>query len=157
MSEIYASAAMTARAEFQDGSIDAHQAEQRLMDLGYCDTAISTFMEWDKDMGGKASRDKGARFEREIVHTADDHGLKAVRVPLSGATNFAKGDVVVTAPSGIKWTIEAKKRADADGFKTIYQWLDGDCDLLVLGADRKPALAVLPLSDFFDLLAGRHT
>jgi hypothetical protein len=106
---------------------------------------------------GKASRDKGARFELEIKHTADDHGLKAVRVPLSGATNFAKGDVVVTSPGGIKWTIEAKKRAN--GFKTIYGWLDGDCDLLVIGADgaSKPALAVLPLSDFFDLLAGRHT
>ena len=59
-------------------------------------------------------------------------------------------------PGGVKWTIEAKKRAD--GFKTIYQWLEkGDCDLLVIGADRKPALAVMPLADFFDLLKGRHT
>jgi len=104
---------------------------------------------------GKPSRDKGARFEREIVAIAQAHDLKAIRVPLSGATNFAKGDVVVTATGGVKWTIEAKKRAN--GFKTIYQWLDGDCDLLVIGADRKPALAVMPLADFFDLLKGRHS
>lgn len=106
---------------------------------------------------GKPSRDKGARFEREIVAIAQAHDLDAKRVPLSGATNFAKGDVVVSNDVD-SWTIEAKKRAN--GFKTIYGWLEkGDCDLLVLGADgaRRPALAVLPLSDFFDLLAGRHT
>lgn len=151
----YTPAASLARAEFENGSIDMHQAEQRLMDLGWCDTAIWNFMEWDRDMG-KASRDKGKRFELEIKHTAEDHGLDAVRVPLSGATDFAKGDVVVTAPGGVKWTIECKKRGN--GFKTIYRFLEkGDCDLLVIGADRKPALAVLPLEDFFDLLAGRHT
>tara|TARA_R110002110_G_scaffold415072_1_gene647775 strand:- start:300 stop:617 length:318 start_codon:yes stop_codon:yes gene_type:complete len=104
---------------------------------------------------GKPSIDKGARFEREIVAIATDHDLDAKRVPLSGATNFHKGDVVVSNDVD-SWTIEAKKRAN--GFKTIYAWLEkGDCDLLVLGADRKPALAVLPLADFFDLLKGRHT
>ena len=85
---------------------------------------------------------------------AQAHDLDAKRVPLSGATNFAKGDVVVSNDVD-SWTIEAKKRAN--GFRTIYRWLEGDCDLLVLGADRKPALAVLPLADFFDLLKGRHT
>ena len=105
---------------------------------------------------GKPSRDKGARFEREIVAIAQAHDLEAKRGPLSGATSFAKGDVVVSNDVD-SWTIEAKKRANGDGFKTIYAWLEKDCDLLVLGADRKPALAVLPLADFFDLLAGRHT
>lgn len=47
LSEIYASGAMTARAEYEAGGIDMHQAEQRLMDLGWCDTAIWTFMEWE--------------------------------------------------------------------------------------------------------------
>ena len=103
---------------------------------------------------GKPSRDKGARFEREIVAIAQAHDLDAKRVPLSGATNFAKGDVVVSNDVD-SWTIEAKKRAN--GFRTIYRWLEGDCDLLVLGAARQPALAVLPLADFFDLLKGRHT
>ena len=150
----YTPAASLARTEYDNGSIDRHQAEQRLIDLGWSDTAIWNFMEWDEDMG-KASRDKGARFEREIVSIAQAHDLAAVRVPLSGATNFAKGDVVVSNDVD-SWTIECKKRGS--GFRTIYAWLEkGDCDLLVLGADRKPALAVLPLADFFDLLAGRHT
>jgi len=150
----YPHAAALALEEFEAGDIDMHQAEQRLMDLGWSDTAIWNFMEWDEDMG-KASRDKGARFEREIVHTAEVRGLHAVRVPLSGATDFAKGDVVVSNDVD-SWTIEAKKRAN--GFRTIYAWLEkGDCDLLVIGADRKRALAVMPLADFFDLLAGRHT
>ena len=102
----------------------------------------------------KASRDKGARFEREIVARAQSHGLTAVRVPLSGATDFAKGDVVVGNDVD-DWVIEAKKRAD--GFKQLYSWLENDCDLLAIAADRQPMLAVLPLEDFFDLLAGRHT
>jgi Holliday junction resolvase len=90
------------------------------------------------------------------VAIAQAHDLDAVRVPLSGATDFAKGDVVVTATGGVKWTIECKKRAS--GFRTIYRWLEkGDAECLVLGADRESALAVLPLADFFDLLAGRHT
>jgi hypothetical protein len=152
----YTPAASLARAEYEAGDIDMHQAEQRLMDLGWCDTAIWNFMEWDKDMGGKASRDKGKRFELEIKHTAEDHDLDAVRVPLSGATDYAKGDVVVTSTGGVKWTIECKKRAN--GFRTIYAWMEkGDAECLVLGADRKPALAVLLLEDFFDLLAGRHS
>jgi hypothetical protein len=151
----YPPAASLARAEFEAGNIDMHEAEQRLMDLGWCDTAIWTFMEWDTAMG-KASRDKGWRFENETRHTALAHDLKAVRVPLSGATDYAKGDVIVTSPGGVKWTIECKKRAN--GFKQIYAWMEkGDAECLVLGADHKPALAVLLLEDFFDLLAGRHT
>jgi hypothetical protein len=103
---------------------------------------------------GKLSRDKGARFEREIVAIARSHGLRAVKVPLSGATEFAKGDVIVGNSAG-DWTIEAKKRGAS--FKQLYAWLDADCDLLAIAADRQPVLAVLPIEDFFDLLAGRHT
>jgi len=36
-------------------------------------------------MGGKHSRNKGASYEREIVNQLKDHGVKAERVPLSGA------------------------------------------------------------------------
>ncbi len=37
---------------------------------------------------GKASRDKGARRERQIVDLHRDNGIKAERVPLSGAVRF---------------------------------------------------------------------
>ena len=33
---------------------------------------------------------------------------------------------------------------DADGFRELYQWLDGR-DLLIVKADRRPALVVVPL------------
>ena len=100
---------------------------------------------------GKAQRDKGARFEREIVNTAKAHGLDAKRVPLSGAAEGFKNDVLIDA-GGVTWAIEAKKRGA--GFKFIYDNLDGS-DVLVIGADRQPALAVLDYGDFCDLLAGR--
>ncbi len=98
---------------------------------------------------GKSQRDKGARFEREIVNAAREQDLDAFRVPLSGAANGFKDDVVLRDCEGIEWRLEAKKRAD--GFKQIYQWL-GEADALVIGADRRPALAVIPLTAFLDLL-----
>ena len=49
---------------------------------------------------GKMQRDKGARFEREIVKKLEFHDIKAKRVPLSGAT-WLKGDICLlyTSPS----------------------------------------------------------
>ena len=100
---------------------------------------------------GKKSRDKGARFEREIVESARVHGLECGRVPLSGALPDHPGDVALIDAHGDRWLIEAKKRAD--GFRQIYGWLDAEADMLVIGADRQPALAVIPLDDFLAVLA----
>jgi len=97
----------------------------------------------------RASRDKGNRFERQIVATALEHDLKAVRVPLSGAAAGFKDDVIVRAPHGEPWRLEVKKRAG--GFKQIYAWL-ATADALIIGADRQRPLAVLDLEDFFALL-----
>jgi Holliday junction resolvase len=97
---------------------------------------------------GKSQRDKGARFEREIVNTAKEHSLNALRVPLSGAAEGFKDDVLIRVNDS-EWRIEAKKRGG--GFKQIYQW-KGDADVLVIGADRKRPLAVLDMEDFFWLL-----
>ena len=44
---------------------------------------------------GKASRDKGYRSEYNLVKILEKQGYNAVRVPLSGATTFAKGDIAV--------------------------------------------------------------
>ena len=94
---------------------------------------------------GKASRDKGARRERELVHLFQEWGLKAERVPLSGAMkgSFA-GDVDVyriDAESPLCGECKARK----DGFKQLYDWLDHDgADFLALKADRKPWLFVIP-------------
>ena len=96
-------------------------------------------------------KEKGSRFEREIVEMARLRDLEAHRVPLSGSAAGFKGDVHIKKGREV-WVIEAKKRAD--GFKFLYQHLDG-ADVLVVGADRKQALAVLDLGDYLDLLAGK--
>lgn len=114
---------------------------------------------------GKPSRDKGARFERAVVKALNAGGIEAERVPLSGAAGGSfTGDIVALLPAGGQrgadgqnWpeyhrtTIELKKRAD--GFKQIYSWLEGN-DALVIGADRKEPLIVLPLSEWIRQVGG---
>ncbi len=59
-------------------------------------------------MMGKASRDKGGRFERELVNTARAHDLESYRVPLSGAAEGFKNDIIIKI-GRTTWEIEAKK------------------------------------------------
>ena len=99
---------------------------------------------------GKASRDKGGRFERELVNTAKAHGLEAYRVPLSGAAAGFKNDIIIKQ-GRTTWEIEAKKRVT--GFKSIYDNILG-ADILVIGADRQKPLAVPDYEDFCDFLKG---
>lgn len=97
----------------------------------------------------KMQRDKGNRFERAIVNAFKAHDIDAKRVPLSGATDFAKGDVLVMG-KGRTYQLELKARQN--GFKQLYGWLDGN-DGLVVKADRQEALVVLPLGEFISLIA----
>jgi len=96
----------------------------------------------EKKSGGRASRDKGNRLERAVVHLLQDYGLGAERIPLSGSAGGSfSGDV--TAPLvGRDFTIECKSRAN--GFLELYAWLEGR-DALIIKADRRDALVVLPL------------
>jgi Holliday junction resolvase len=94
-----------------------------------------------KKRGGRASRDKGNRFERAIV-ILQDRGLGAEWVPISGSAGGSySGDLTVPI-LGRDLVIEAKSRAK--GFSQIYSWLQGR-DALVIRADRRDAIAVLPL------------
>ena len=101
-------------------------------------------------IGGKASRDKGNRLERAIVKLLQDAGLAAERVPLSGAAGGSYlGDV--TCPClGRDLVVEAKARAG--GFIQLYQWLQ-DRDVLVVKADRRDPLVVIPLRLAAEILA----
>lgn len=103
---------------------------------------------------GKASRDKGARNERNIVDLIQRHGVEAKRVPLSGMMSGYKGDIQMGS-----WNIECKVRAN--GFKQIYNWLDdcekNDVDFLIIKADRRDAKVVMDLRDLLDILCGKHT
>jgi Holliday junction resolvase len=92
--------------------------------------------------GGRAPRDKGNRLERAIVRLAQDYGLGAERVPLSGAVGGSYcGDLTIPV-LGRDLTVEAKSRAN--GFREIYQWLNGR-DLLIVKANRRDPLVIMPL------------
>jgi Holliday junction resolvase len=92
--------------------------------------------------GGRASRHKGNRLERAVVRLLQDHGLGAERVPLSGAAGGSySGDLTVPI-LGRDLVVEAKARAN--GFARLYSWLE-DRDVLIIKADRRDALVILPL------------
>jgi hypothetical protein len=91
--------------------------------------------------GGAAPRRKGTRFERAVARA-----LGGARVPLSGAAGGSwSGDVIL--PNG--WRVECKRRAE--GWRQLYAWL-ANADVVVVQADRQPALAVLPLARLAALL-----
>ena len=100
-------------------------------------------------MSGKAPRQKGNRFEREIVATLCAAGLDAFRIPLSGSMRGFKADAQIRLADRVL-TIEAKSREH--GFSFIYQALEGS-DLLAIKADRKEALAVIPLAELAAILS----
>lgn len=103
-------------------------------------------------MPGKAPRQKGNRFEREIVEVLRSAGLDAYRIPLSGAQRGFKGDVVVRLQSR-ELRLEAKIRKH--GFKFIYDSL-GDNDCLCVRVDRDEPLVIMPLSTFTQVLSAKE-
>ena len=104
---------------------------------------------------GKPSRDKGLRRERAIVDIHVKSGLRAERVPLSGAVRYrgngADVDLYVRGADPVK--AEVKARGAGDGFKTLERWLGGN-DALFLWRDRAAPFVVLPLHVWLEI-AGR--
>ena len=67
-----------------------------------------------------ASKRKGDRFERQVVDELNAAGVKAKRVPLSGAAPGWTGDVIAEGAAG-EWKIQCKittNRRSADGKDT---------------------------------------
>jgi hypothetical protein len=76
------------------------------------------------------------------VRLLQDQGLGAERVPLSGSAGGSyQGDISI-ALLGVDRIGECKSRRT--GFVSLYSWLE-DRDALVIKADRRNALVVLPL------------
>ena len=97
---------------------------------------------------GKSQRNKGYRGEYKLVKLLQKAGIPAKRVPLSGATEFAKGDIV------IKDRYKAEVKLRKDGFKELYRWLDGN-DFLFVKADRKPYLVIMTFDTFIEKWVGK--
>jgi hypothetical protein len=91
--------------------------------------------------GGRASRDKGNRLERSLVHALQNAGFVAERVPLSGAARGRFGGDLSIPLLGADRRVEVKCRGD--GFRQLYSWLDG-ADFLIVRADRSEPLVVIP-------------
>ena len=97
-------------------------------------------------MGGKASRDKGANFEREVVNWHKDRNVEAERIPLSGAVkgNYS-GDLKIGPQQAL--LAECKRRSRA--WQDLYDALDPDnSDMLFIRKDRERTLVVLPLETY---------
>ena len=97
---------------------------------------------------GKMQRDKGNRVERELNKYFQDNGFFSKKVPLSGAVEHYKGDLILKLMEK-EYQIEVKARKD--GFKTIHQFLKSN-DILALKANNKPFLLVFEIDKFIEIV-----
>jgi Holliday junction resolvase len=106
----------------------------------------------------RASPEKGARIEREIVARHAEIGVKAERVPLSGAAHYRGTghdvDVYPWGPDSPPIVAEVKARGNGEGFAILERWLS-DYDALFLRRDRREPLVVLPWRVWARLLGRR--
>lgn len=106
----------------------------------------------------RMQRDKGARVEREIVAAHVDAGVKAERVPLSGAQRYqgngADVDVYAFGRDAAPLVCEVKARKSGAGFATLEKWL-GENDALFLKRNNAEPMVVLPWRTWARLLKGR--
>jgi len=104
-------------------------------------------------MKAAGSRIKGSIGEREVVKVFLAAGIKARRVPLSGAAGgYYSGDVIAGPPDD-ELRIEVKRRAS--GFKRIYDWLQDNAAVVFRG-DRKEWLVCLRLEDLVAYMGGEN-
>ena len=82
---------------------------------------------------------KGTRFEREVKKAFEEAGFSVVR----SAASLGKADLYVERLGSAQ--CKARKRL------SLYSLFDG-ADILVVKADRKEPLTVMPLSRFVKLL-----
>ena len=101
--------------------------------------------------GGRASKLKGDRAERELVKLLQLAGVAAERTPMSGATRssrFGGGYDLHVPIFGREWKAESKHHAT--GFARLYKWLK-PVDILIVRADYKEPLVVLPLKTLVEI------
>ncbi|MCP4700705.1 MAG: hypothetical protein GY862_28200 [Gammaproteobacteria bacterium] len=105
---------------------------------------------------GKASRDKGARVEREMVHAHKDAGVHSERYDARrgqfGATRSYDIDVY-KAGRDAPLCGEIKARKNGEGFVTLETWL-GENDFLLLKRNNKQPMVTVPWRVWIELLGG---
>lgn len=103
-------------------------------------------------MAGRHSRNKGAGYEREVVHEARAFGLDAKRVPLSGAAEGFKGDVLIQSGDE-EYRCELKRRKSLPSYFTDYL---ADNDAVIVRQDNGTSMVLLPLAGWLEMLARRN-
>ncbi|ASK88485.1 hypothetical protein [Sphingorhabdus sp. SMR4y] len=101
-------------------------------------------------MRGRNNRRRGGNFERELVKDFEAYGLRCEKVPLSGATTYAKGDLDLYPgfDPDLVYKGEAKRKKSLPKFLT--ENLEGN-DFLALREDRGKTLIVITLERFAEL------
>jgi Holliday junction resolvase len=97
---------------------------------------------------GKKSRNKGYRGEHNLVLELRKKGFSVFRVPLSGATEFLKNDLVI---EGFKAEVKIRR----SGFRQLYKWIE-NADFLFVKEDYKTYLVIMRLETFENLLKARR-
>ena len=85
---------------------------------------------------------KGTRFEREVKKVFEEAGFSVIR----SAASLGKADLFVEGIGSIQ--CKARKRL------SLYSLFDG-ADVLVVKADRKEPLVVIPVKKFLEVVDGR--
>jgi Holliday junction resolvase len=106
--------------------------------------------------GGRGSRDKGSRVERELVERHIALGVHAERYPLSGASRFRGSghdlDVYALGREAAPLVAESKARKNGTGFIQLETWL-GEYDALFLRRNNAEPMVLLPWRTWAALLA----
>lgn len=105
-------------------------------------------------MSGRAPKQKGNRFEREIVNRLLGVGIKAARLPLSGAMRGIYGGCDVTL-SMLGRECRAELKHHRNGFATFYKWI-ARVHILIVRRDHDEPLVVMPFKTFVELLQQKH-
>lgn len=104
-----------------------------------------------------ASRQKGDRFEREVVHALTAGEVECQRVPLSGAAKGRFGGDIQARVCGFWQKLECKIRQRA--WLDLYGWIEDNYALVIRrnpepGKPVPETLVVLRLQDFITLSKG---
>lgn len=100
-----------------------------------------------KVLSAKARRFKGHQFERDIVNVLKERGIRARRVPLSGALGGnLSGDVSI-----FDGTFKLELKRQDLSVKRLTDLL-ADNDALVMKADHRPIYVFCPWDHYLKLL-----
>ena len=96
--------------------------------------------------GGRKAQRKGYVEENNLVNKHKEIGIRAERVPLSGAANHDGNggdiDLYLFGENGEKTKTEVKARGNGEGFTMLEKWL-GDHELMFLKRNRREAMVVV--------------